>query len=296
MLAGPSLQLFLIIIGTDSDNLIQDPLDNPQCGIVPKQMQSGSIQTRMIVGGSEAQSGAWPWQIAVLDRKKRLICGGTLITSEFVLTAAHCVTRQGNMNIVAGEYNLADKDSDDRQERKVLRAFKHPQYNEKYVDNDIALLKLESPLQLTQRVWPACLPGQGEELEPEMNATILGWGATRYTKQPDGKAQVERDDMLREARVPVVDFEDCKQSYGDDLETHHVICAGYREGRIDSCAGDSGGPLLVERDNRWNVYGVTSFGDECGKEGKYGIYSKTSAYVNWIKRIVQKRTTSRLSI
>jgi len=243
----------------------------------------------MIVGGSEAQPGAWPWQIAVLDRKKRLICGGTLITSEFVLTAAHCVT--ANMNIVAGEYNLADKESEDRQERKVARAFKHPQYNKNNVDNDIAVLKLEQPLQFNHRVWPACLPQQGEELESNVNATILGWGATRYLRQPDGKPQVERDDMLHEARVPTVDFAECKFSYGDDLESHHVICAGYKEGRIDSCAGDSGGPLLVERQGRWHVYGVTSFGDECGKEGKYGIYSKTSAYVNWVKKIVNKHTT-----
>lgn len=292
MLAGPSLQLFLILIGTDSENLIKDPLDNPHCGAVPK--QQAAIQTRMIVGGSEAQPEAWPWQIAVLNRKKQLICGGTLISSEFVLTAAHCVT--SNLSIVAGEYNLADRDSEDRQERFVARVFRHPQYNKRNVDNDIALLKLDQPLQLTTKVWPACLPSQGEELEPQTNATILGWGVTLYLSQPNGKPQVERDDMLREARVPVVEFDECKQSYGDNLATHHVVCAGYKEGQIDSCAGDSGGPLLVERDNRWHVYGVTSFGDECGKEGKYGIYSKTSAYINWINRIVSKYSTSRLSI
>ena len=297
MLAGPSMQLFLILIGTDPEaNYVKDALDNPHCGTVSRlaQQASGTIQTRMIVGGFDAQQGAWPWQVAVLDKDHNLICGGTLINSEFVLTAAHCVTK--NMTIVAGEYNLADKDSEDRQERRVIRSFRHPHYNQKIVDNDIALLKLKRPLELTRSVWPACLPSQGDELEPASNATILGWGATRYSRRPDGKAQVERDDMLHEANVPVVDFNDCKQSYGDDLETQHVICAGYKEGRIDSCAGDSGGPLLIEHEGRWYVHGVTSFGDECGKEGKYGIYSKTSAYINWIKKVIQKHVTSRLSV
>lgn len=247
------------------------------------------------MGGFEASSSAWPWQIAVLDRKKRLICGGTLISSEFVLTAAHCVT--GNMHIVAGEYNLVEKEGNE-QERRVAKAYKHPQYNKDSVDNDIALLKLESPLELTQRVWPACLPDQNEELKSDLMATILGWGAISYRPSPnrDGKPHLERDDTLYQAKVPVVDFDECKNSYGDSLESYKVICAGYKEGRIDSCAGDSGGPLLVEKDNRWHVYGVTSFGEECGKEDKYGIYSKTSAYVDWIKKTVAKNRSSRTSL
>jgi secreted trypsin-like serine protease len=293
--AAPTLQLFLILIGTDSENLAKDPLDNPHCGSVPRQEpQQHQLQTRMIVGGSEARPDAWPWQVAVLNSKKQLICGGTLISNEFVLTAAHCISSK--LRIVAGEYNLAEKDSEDRQERVVARVYKHPQYNRKFVDNDIALLKLDRPLILTSKVWPACLPDQDEELDADTNATILGWGATRYLRNQDGKPQVERDDMLREASVPVVDFAECKQSYGDDLKTSNVICAGYKEGQIDSCAGDSGGPLLVQKDSKWHVYGVTSFGDECGKEGKYGIYSRTSIYINWIKRVVLRATSSRVSV
>lgn len=200
------------------------------------------------------------------------------------------------MHIVAGEYNFDDREGYE-QERRVSRAFKHPQYNKNNVDNDIAILKLASPLELTQRIWPACLPEQNEELKSELMATILGWGAISYQRKRDGKPEIQKDEKhLHQAEVPVVEFEDCKQSYGDDLESHHVICAGYKEGGIDSCAGDSGGPLLYKKDDRWHVYGVTSFGDECAKEGKYGIYSKTSAYVDWIKKIVYKNRTARLSV
>lgn len=215
-----------------------------------------------------------------------------MISSEFVLTAAHCVTT--TMYVVAGEYNLAEKDGNE-QERRVIKAIKHPKYNRRNIDNDIALLKLEFPLELSSRVWPACLPEQDEELKPGDNATILGWGAISFQLQ-NGKPLVERDDMLHEAQVPVVDFQECKQSYGDGIGTHDVICAGYKEGGIDACAGDSGGPLLIERNNKWSVFGVTSFGDECGKEGKYGIYSKTSHYVDWLYRIMNKYNSNRTTI
>lgn len=303
--AAQSLSILLIMLGADTDNLIQDPLDNQQCGSIPTSTttsatSTGSISTRMIIGGSEA-SGTWPWQIAVLDSHQRLVCGGTLITSEFVLTAAHCV--KGRLKIVAGEYNLALSmaESQDRQEREVSKTFKHPYYRVgegKIVDNDIALLKLDKPLELNPQVWPACLPSQNEELEAQLNATILGWGAKSYLRLKDGRLRVERDDLLREARVPVVDSDECSRSYGEHIHMDNFVCAGYREGRIDSCAGDSGGPLLIERDNRWHVYGVTSMGDDCGKEGKYGIYSKTSNYIKWIRRIVNKFTpaTNKLSV
>lgn len=289
MYAGSSMQLMLILIATDSDNLIKDPVNMDGCGIVQSPRQ---LQTRMIVGGAPAAPGRWPWQIAVLDRRRRLICGGTLITNEFVITAAHCITK--GMNVVAGEYNLEELDGSE-QERRVISAYKHPDYNKDNVENDIALLKLESPLELSQQIWPACLPAQNEELKAGRMATIVGWGAVAYYKQPDGHPRVERDETLNQAKVPVVEFQECKKSYEDDLKSDQVICAGFKAGGVDSCAGDSGGPLMLQKGDSWVVYGVTSSGDECGKEGKYGIYSKTSAYVNWIKRTVSKHTASRVS-
>lgn len=195
------------------------------------------------------------------------------------------------MFVVAGEYNLVENEGFE-QERRVVRVFKHPEYDKQKVDNDIALLKLNAPLEYSERVKPACLPEQNEDIKLETAATIVGWGAISYQKDPITKApKVERDDMLYQAIVPIVDTEQCQKTYGDNLNPLHVICAGYKDGKIDSCQGDSGGGLLSLKNGRWNVYGVTSFGDECGKENAYGIYTRTSFYVNWIRKIVLNNTS-----
>lgn len=295
--AAPSIQLsaILILLSSDNSNNLARDLQtrsssfdyNEHCGL-PSLSNKRSLR---IVGGSKTASGAWPWQVAVYSGKQ-IICGGTLIDKEFVLTAAHCL--RSEMLIVAGEYNLSEKDGSE-QERKVHRIFRHPNYNDKDVDNDIALLKLSSPLRLKRdEVWPACLPEQNEELSADTQAKIVGWGATSYRRQGDGVPEFGRDDMLQEATVPVVDFAQCRRSYGAGLNDKHVICAGYRDGKIDSCQGDSGGGLLIQKDNRWHVFGVTSFGDECAKENAYGIYTRTAFYVNWMRRIMRKSSGNEL--
>ena len=88
------------------------------------------------------------------------------------------------------------------------------------------------------------------------------------------------------AQVPIVNTTTCREVYEDYLLTKNMFCAGYRKGRIDSCAGDSGGPLLCPVGDRWTIFGITSFGEGCGKRGKYGIYTKVPNYVGWIRRVI----------
>lgn len=99
-------------------------------------------------------------------------------------------------------------------------------------------------------------------------------------------------DNLHQAEVPVVPLSECRSSYGTFPLNDRMLCAGYKAGRVDSCAGDSGGPLLARRpsDDRWTVFGVTSFGDGCGQKGKFGIYTNVEKYVKWIRRTVAKNT------
>lgn len=87
-------------------------------------------------------------------------------------------------------------------------------------------------------------------------------------------------------QVPIVKTSACREVYEDYFITDNMFCAGYRKGRIDSCAGDSGGPLLCPVDDKWTIFGITSFGEGCGKRGKFGIYTKVPNYVSWIQRVI----------
>lgn len=88
--------------------------------------------------------------------------------------------------------------------------------------------------------------------------------------------------------MPIVSTQSCRVVYEDYYITGNMFCAGYRRGRMDSCSGDSGGPLLCQdKLGKWTVFGITSFGEGCGKKGKYGIYTKLPNYVRWIRSVIQ---------
>ncbi|OXU30085.1 hypothetical protein TSAR_004174 [Trichomalopsis sarcophagae] len=161
----------------------------------------------------------------------------------------------------------------------------HPRYNAHTVDNDIALLRLPITLTPSDSRGIACLPAPWQELPSDQLCTIIGWG----------KANASHEfgtDVLHEARIPIVSDDMCRNVYIDYKITSNMFCAGYRRGRMDSCAGDSGGPLLCKdpekSDHPWTIFGITSFGEGCGKRGKYGIYARLSNYVHWIAKIIKQ--------
>ncbi|CAL4090547.1 unnamed protein product, partial [Meganyctiphanes norvegica] len=243
-----------------------------KCGI------SNNSMSLKIIGGQEAIKGKWPWQIVILNRYKEAFCGGTLVAPRWVLTAAHCVRKKLFVRI--GEHDLATPEGTER-EYKVAEAVIHPKYDSTTVDNDVALLKLPVALKPGDSLAsPACVPEQGSSLPVGSACTIIGWGKERDT-------HIFGTDVLHEAQVPVISAQMCREVYKDYYITNNMFCAGYRKGRIDSCAGDSGGPLLCQRQGRWFIYGITSFGEGCGKRGKFGIYSRVSNYHEWIQDVIK---------
>ncbi|KAG5681018.1 hypothetical protein PVAND_010484 [Polypedilum vanderplanki] len=253
------------------------PHNNFQCGF-PSIRNKNPDFTLKIIGGKVSRRGAWPWQVVILNRYKEAFCGGTLISPNWVLTASHCVRKR--LYVILGEHNLNVKEGSEI-EFKIQTAIKHPKYNKKTVDSDIALLKLPQRVERSNFIGFACLPEKSQQLPVGRTCVILGYGKKKHSDESGTS-------LLHEAEVPIVSNESCRNAYYDYVITKNMFCAGGL--RRDTCSGDSGGPILCrdsKRSNKpWTVFGITSFGDGCGKKNKFGIYTKITNYVDFIWSIV----------
>ncbi|XP_006825091.1 suppressor of tumorigenicity 14 protein homolog [Saccoglossus kowalevskii] len=232
-----------------------------------------------IVGGVEADIGSWPWQISLEHNDYGHICGGTIINTEWIVTAAHCVVddlTSSMYTIVAGEHDRGTSDSS-QQSRSISTIVVHDSYNSFTLDYDIALLKVSTSLSWTNYVIPACLEVGGHTFSDGKICYITGWGDTLGTGDNTYLYQVD---------VPLLSNTVCNQpSYLNGRITDRMMCAGYDEGGKDSCQGDSGGPLVCEdSDDRWYLAGIVSWGFGCADPMSPGVYARTSYFTEWISQ------------
>ncbi|XP_041723033.1 hyaluronan-binding protein 2 isoform X2 [Coregonus clupeaformis] len=242
-----------------------------------------------IYGGLKAIPGAQPWQLSLQVRPKsssqsyRHICGAVLIDSCWALTAGHCIDPKDQMQVVAGSLTLGT-DVPIGQTIQVEKATRHENYKETSaaVYNDIALLKLKTTdgrcARESQFVKAACLPDSS--FPDGTECTISGWGAT--------KDSVYGSNHLQDAQVLLISQKSCSSSkvYGSTID-NTMFCAGYLQGGADSCQGDSGGPLTCNKEGTHFIYGIVSWGDQCGLKNKPGVYTRVSHYLDWIKSKTQ---------
>ncbi|NXN96567.1 TMPSC protease, partial [Rhinopomastus cyanomelas] len=238
-----------------------------------------------IIGGHDAPTGAWPWSASLQVRQANgyfaHICGGVLIDERSVLTAAHCVTGRTLPHLwqaVLGVHNLYQP-SRHTVSLRIRRIAVHPGFEQDEVENDLAFFELASAARLSAYIQPICLP-PAQPLPTPQNQTwcfISGWGLTEEKGQ--GSA------VLKEAQVEIIPLSICKQSssYGRVVTTN-MICAGSPMGGVDSCLGDSGGPLACYHasTDRFYLMGITSFGVGCGRQRFPGVYVRVSQYRKWI--------------
>ncbi|XP_061399539.1 serine proteinase stubble [Musca vetustissima] len=239
-----------------------------------------------IVGGKSAAFGRWPWQVSV--RRTSFFgfssthrCGGALINENWIATAGHCVDDLliSQIRIRVGEYDFAHvQEQLPYIERGVSKKIVHPQYNFFTYEYDLALVKMEQPLEFAPHVSPICLP-ETDSLLIGMNATVTGWG-----RLSEGGTLPS---VLQEVSVPIVSNDNCKSMFlragRQEFIPEIFLCAGYENGGQDSCQGDSGGPLQVKSQNgHYFLAGIISWGIGCAEANLPGVCTRISKFVPWI--------------
>ncbi|XP_058789027.1 uncharacterized protein LOC131662991 [Phymastichus coffea] len=241
-----------------------------------------------VVRSSVAPRGSYPWQASIRVRghsKSNHWCGAVVLSPLHVLTAAHCLQgyNKGTYFVRAGDYNT-EIDEGTELEANIEDYYIHEDFRKGHkMNNDIALVLLKSPgMSLGRNVMPICLPHAAIDYPPGLNCTISGFGSIE-----PGSSTHSRD--LRYGWVPILDDSTCRAErvYGPSI-TNGMLCAGHLHGGPDTCDGDSGGPLACLHNGAFTLYGLTSWGQHCGRANKPGVYVRIAYYRDWIDQKIKQ--------
>ncbi|KAI9584631.1 hypothetical protein GQX74_006526 [Glossina fuscipes] len=279
----------------------------------------GKQVTQRIYGGEIAELNEFPWLALLIYNTNEFSCSGVLIDSRHILTAAHCVSgeayrlKKGLKYVRLGEFNVGTEPdcieeinylncADSVSNIEIDHIFVHPEYKENSRNkfHDIAVIRLDEEVTFTNFIMPICLPNRTAELfefEEGQIFSVSGWGRTDlfnkyFTNIPSP--------IKLKLRIPLVSQENCSKimrRYGVQLGSTQ-LCAGGEFGK-DTCAGDSGGPLMYfdRKHSRWVTYGVVSYGfTRCGVAGHPAVYTKVAAYSDWIHSVVTDAGNDSISL
>ncbi|XP_062449749.1 trypsin II-P29-like isoform X1 [Rhea pennata] len=227
----------------------------------------GDADDDKIVGGYNCPEHSVPYQVSL--NAGYHFCGGSLINSQWVVSAAHCY--KFYIQVRLGEYNI-DVQEDSEVVRNSAAIIRHPKYNSRSLNNDIMLIKLASPVAYSVDVQPIALPRAC--VNAGTKCLISGWGNTLSSgsKFPE---------ILQCLQAPVLSHQECQDAYPGQISSN-MMCVGFLEGGKDSCQGDSGGPVVCDG----TLQGIVSWGIGCALKGYPGVYTKVCNYVDWIQETI----------
>ncbi|XP_056614618.1 mast cell protease 1A-like [Triplophysa dalaica] len=218
-----------------------------------------------IVNGTEAKAHSRPYMVSV-QRNKQHMCGGFLVSEQFVITAAHCF-KDFKMTVVVGAHD--HRHGSDHIAVKFFHI--HPGYDSKALINDIMILQLNGTTKNRKNAKPISIPNKEQDIKAKSKCSVAGWGAT--TSNGSGT------DRLMEVDVTVIDTKACQKKWNE--RSSRIVCALSPGG---FCQGDSGGPLVCNG----TAVGVVSFYEKnnCDKPTRPNVYTKISSFLPWIKAII----------
>ncbi|KAK5847440.1 hypothetical protein PBY51_016564 [Eleginops maclovinus] len=261
-----------------------------------------SYAAKRIVGGDDADVASAPWQVMLYKRSpQELLCGASLISDQWILTAAHCILYPPwNKNFTAndilvrlGKHNRAQFERGVEKIVAISEIIVHPKYNWKEnLNRDIALLHLRRPIAFTDQIHPVCLPSKKVAkalMTSGFKGRVTGWGNLKETWNPSARNLPK---VLQQIHLPIVDPDICRASTTVKT-TDNMFCAGFKPEdaeRGDACEGDSGGPFVMKypADNRWYQMGIVSWGEGCDRDGKYGFYTHLFRMSRWMRKAIEK--------
>uniref|UniRef100_A0A671LDZ6 Peptidase S1 domain-containing protein n=1 Tax=Sinocyclocheilus anshuiensis TaxID=1608454 RepID=A0A671LDZ6_9TELE len=229
------------------------------CGQAP-------LNTR-IVGGVDASEGSWPWQVSLHSSNfGGNFCGGSLINSEWVLTAAHRLPgiSASSLLVYLG-----------KRIQNVSSVIVHLSYNSQSSDNDIALLRLSSAVTFNEYIRPVCLAGLNSSFPSGTSSWVTGWGNIQ------SGVSLPSPGILQETMVPVVANDQCNTLLGSGSVTCNMMCAGFMEGGRDTW-GFWACPMVSKQCSVWVQSGITSWAYGCAEPNAPGVYTCVSQYQSWI--------------
>jgi secreted trypsin-like serine protease len=256
-----------------------------------------------IVGGQEADLHEFPFVVYLMigyeynGRMMSGMCGGSILSSKFVLTAAHCVHNDKfgwadakNINVAAGMNDISKRTAN--VQTSSVKQYYRTAYNPNTMENDIVILELSQELNLNSYVQPICLTSGSTGNYAGTYGKIMGWGISNYGAL--GEPTDDFPTMMQKLDVEIISNQECSQMSHNpmDMDSTRRVCIAYRNNKIGACMGDSGGPLVVNEGGKYKQVGLLSHGSApCGYVNGYDVYTRVSGYASTVEGIVGSKVT-----